>query len=223
MRKAKIILIASITLGTLPQLLLGYVGQIKQPSQSSNVLDRSVQGNDLEYVTTTGAFFRAVNYTRVPGGIVKIDACREEAVSQTWQPLGYPLQQVLDTIVNADPRYKWVNEDGVINLLPSIGEPSLLQTPIKRFRAKDVSFARDALKSLLALPEVQKAMIRLHLKPGVNIFVSPQSPNPKSFSVSVEDITLREALNAIARAQGREVWEYIEIHCDGRNEVVIRF
>jgi len=61
------------------------------------------------------------------------------------------------------------------------------------------------------------------LKPGISVFVSGETPKPKAFSVHCRNVTLREALNAIARAQGRAVWNYIETHCEGRNEVIIRF
>jgi hypothetical protein len=61
------------------------------------------------------------------------------------------------------------------------------------------------------------------LRWGVTLFVSGQSPHPASFSVHCKDVTLKGALNAIARAQGFAVWDYVETHCDGKDEVVIRF
>lgn len=66
-------------------------------------------------------------------------------------------------------------------------------------------------------------MEELGLKAGIALFVSPGSSHAKAFSVRVKDVTLRQALNAIARAEGTYIWGYIETHCEGRNEVVIRF
>jgi hypothetical protein len=138
-------------------------------------------------------------------------------------PAGSPLHQVLDAIVGTDRRYGWHIENGVVNLLPAAGEPSLLQTRLVRFRVEKSYSVFDALGRLLVLDEVKKRMEELRLKPGIALFVSGQSPHPKEFSVHCKDVTLREALNAIARAQGRAVWDYLETHCEGRNEVVIRF
>ncbi|MGH9963033.1 MAG: hypothetical protein ACREBC_38940, partial [Pyrinomonadaceae bacterium] len=103
------------------------------------------------------------------------------------------------------------------------GEPELLGTRINKFYSKRVSSASYALSQLLALPEVTKAMNDLDLKPGVVLVKSLSRPHPPKFSVRQDGGTLRQALNAIARAHGREVWQYIETHCDGSNEIVITF
>ena len=65
-------------------------------------------------------------------------------------------REALDTIVEADPRYRWQLVDEVVNLLPADGEPALLNTRISKFRVTDVTSALDALSQLLALPEVKK-------------------------------------------------------------------
>ena len=155
------------------------------------------------------------------GGSPRVLDCDGDYFKQVWSPLNKTLRWALDTIVEVDPRYRWQVVDQVINLLPAEREPALLQTRIKEFRAENISFAMDTVSPLLALPEVKKAMDDLHLKHGIAGFVT--SPSPKPFSVKCENVTLRQALNAIARAEGRGVWDYTEIHCDGRNEVVIRF
>lgn len=87
----------------------------------------------------------------------------------------------------------------------------------------DIDSADVALGSLLALPEVKQAMNALGLNHGLVLLVSPTSPRPSKFSVNCKGASLRGVLNCIARAQGRAIWDYLETHCNGRNEVVIKF
>jgi hypothetical protein len=204
-------------------VVMGQTNQVKKPISSEDILARQVPGNDLEYLTTVDAVSLTLNYAGAAGGIIRIGSCTEETIKQPWKAQGSPLRQVLDTIVAADPRYRWQHEDGVINIVPATGEPDFLRVRITEFQVKNISSANAALGHLLALPEVKKGMADLNLKHGLNLFVSPKSPLPETFSVHCRDVTLRQALNAIARAQGRAVWDYIEMHCDGKNEVVIRF
>jgi hypothetical protein len=108
-------------------------------------------------------------------------------------------------------------------VLPAAGEPAFLSTPISELDVRNVTSADWPLGKLQASPEVKKAMRDLGLRWGVTLFVSGQSPHPASFSVHCKDVTLKGALNAIARAQGFAAWDYVETHCDGKDEVVIRF
>lgn len=144
---------------------------------------------------------KSVAYTGVPGGIVKIGSCEEETLKQPVKTQGVLLREVLNTIVAADPRYYWQHEDGVVNLLPTKGEPVLLKTPITQFRVKDAVSAELVVDKLLALSEVQKKMQELHLSHGLKLLVIPSSPKLSTFSVHCKNVTLREALNEIARAQ----------------------
>ncbi|MEK6406177.1 MAG: hypothetical protein AABN34_04360 [Acidobacteriota bacterium] len=192
--------------------------QIAKPS-AHEMLERSLPGNEVDYFTTTDAFHMSLG--GMAGGSARVLDCDGDYFKQVWSPLNKTLRQALDTIVENDPRYRWQVVDQVINLLPATGEPVLLQTRIKEFRVENISLAMDTVSPLLKLPEVKKAMDDLDLKHGIAGFFT--SPSPKPFSVKCENVTLRQALNAIARAEGRAVWDYVETHCYKQNEVIIRF
>jgi hypothetical protein len=194
-----------------------------QENASEGILQRKVPGDELEFLKTRDVFYSSLWRTRLPGGMVRLVDCEEDTLMQSWKPLDSPLSQVLDTMVATDPRYRWQVQDGVVNLLPTAGEPTLLKTRLNEFHVENISSAREALSWLLALPEVKKGMRDLHLKPRIAIITGGSAPNPPKFSVKQRGGTLRQALNAIAYAQGRAIWQYIEIHCDGKHEVVIRF
>lgn len=217
------VLVACIFVGLLVASLSGQIKQKGQSSMSDNVLRRPVRGDELAQLTTPDAFYSSLDRPGVPGGIVRVLNCQTDSFKQAWRPRNSPLSQVLNTLVAGDPRYRWEVEGGVVNLLPANGEPALLQTRINKFSAKEVSSASVALDRLLALPEVKKQMHKLHLEPGVALVIQLSEPHPRKFSVSSDGGTLRQALNAVAREQGREVWQYVETHCGRTNEVVIRF
>jgi hypothetical protein len=204
-------------------LVMGVSGQTTQMARPSadEMLDRPLPGNEVEYLTTSNAFSRALGGVGLAGGSVRILDCRGDYFKQLWSPLDKTLRQALDTIVEMDPRYRWQLADEVIDLLPATGEPALLQTRIREFSVEDITSAIDTVTPLLKLPEVNKAMTELNLKPGVGVFITSRTPKP--FSVTLKNVTLQQALNAIARAQGRAVWDYVETHCEDRHEVVIRF
>ena len=204
-------------------LVIAAPGQTTQSAKPSTdeMLERSLPGNEVDYFTTTDAFHMSLGRIGMIGGSVRILDCHGDYFKQLWSPLNKTLRQALVTIVETDSRYRWQVADEVINLLPAAGEPALLQTRISEFRAENITSGIDTVTPLLKLPEVQKAMHDLNLKPGIAVFVT--SPSRKPFSVTCKGLTLRQVLNAIARAQGRIVWDYVETHCGDRNEVIIRF
>jgi hypothetical protein len=204
-------------------LILAVLAPPKHPQEKSreDVLQRKVPGAELEYLTTTDVFHSSLGRVSVPGGMVRIFNCREDTIKHNWKAQGSTLAQTLDAIVAADSRYRWEIADGVVNLLPASGVPTLLRTRINEFHVESTTSSLDALLQLLKLPEVKEAMGSLHLKPG--LMLVDYWSTPRQFSIRSEDVTLRQALNAISRANGRDIWEYVEIHCDGKDEVVIRF
>jgi hypothetical protein len=218
-------LIAAIVIGILVPSIFGQNDQdVKSDSLREILIEHRVVKSDLEHRTVTNAFSGSLSRAKVPGGIVTVSSCPGEEVKHTYPGLPSPLtlREALDAIVVADPRYRWQVEDGIINLMPVRGEPELLDTRIAEFYLENAVSVLAALSRLLELPEVRQRRIELGLKSGLQ-FGGLQSPNPRRLTVHLQDVTLREALNAIARAHGYGVWSYTEFHCNGRNEFSIEF
>ena len=191
-----------------------------QNNASSNNLERAVFAEQERSFTTAEAFHASLNRARVPGGMVTIVGCQEDTLKRNWKPQGQALGQVLNEIVGADRSYRWETQDGAVNLLPTSGEPPLLQTRIGEFSIKTNS-SLDALSELEKRTEMKEAMINLHLQGGLTIIM--YSPSPTEFSVRFKGGTLRQALNSIAVSRGTDIWTYREIHCGERNEATIKF
>jgi hypothetical protein len=190
--------------------------------RTEGALERQVPGYNVERLTSFNAFSSALTYTHTPGGIVRVGACSDEPTVFTWRPAGANLRDTLKAIVLADPRYTWEYREGLVNILPVGGEPALLKTRIAKLDVGNATSANWPLGLLLALPEVKKAMTDLKLRWGVKLYFGAES-RQHGFSVLCKDVSLLEALNAIARSHGSAVWDYVETHCDGKDEVTISF
>lgn len=191
-----------------------------QTNPSQTVLQRAVSAYEERSLTTPEAFHASLDSARAPGGMVTIVGCEEDRLKKSWNPKGQPLGQVLNEIVGADRNYRWETQDRGVNLLPTSGEPPLLQTRVGGFSITTRS-SLDALDQLMTRTEVKEAMINLHLTGGLTTIM--YSPSLTEFSVRFKGGTLRQALNAIAVSRGTDIWDYREIHCHDRNEVAIRF
>ena len=111
---------------------------------------------------------------------------------------------VMNAIVQSSKKYQWRQTGGFIDVWPSAGSNPLLETRISSFNVKDVS-PSEAFDRLLNLPEVQASMTALNLKRRAPD-VSPGKLSSSRFSVNLEGVSLREALNRIAHESRIEIW-----------------
>lgn len=193
-----------------------------QTGNAEEVLTRKIKWSETESLTTTNALSRVLANTKVPGGIVRVFDCSGEPIKQEWEPKEYSLNNALDALVSSDPQYHWELDNGVINFLPNAGSPAFLEVRIKELRVPNATSVIFAYNELMLLPEVRKAVIDFGLTDSFERFQGP-TPDKSDFNISCKDVTLREALNAIVRVDGKAVWAYHENHCNGRNSFSIEF
>jgi hypothetical protein len=204
--------------------MFAQVGQQSVNSGVDNILARRVEGADVEYISTLQAFSKALFQAGAPGGIVRTSGCEGDGVTHRWQPLGSSLRDVLDGIVNTDPKYRWDAEKEVINAIPVTGEPELLRTHIREFKVQDAVWPGSTLSSLFSTPEVKASLDRLGLNEALKAGSFPVPRARKvGHTVQCNNVSLREALNSIARAFGNAVWFYKEDHCNGKDQYSIDF
>ena len=111
---------------------------------------------------------------------------------------------VMNAIVQSSKKYQWRQTGGFVAVWPSAGSNPLLETRIGSFNVKDVS-PSEAFDQLLNLPEVQANMTAFNLKRRAPD-VSPGKLSSSRFSVNLEGVSLREALNKIAQESRIEIW-----------------
>jgi hypothetical protein len=200
-----------------------YLRQEMPQKLPDNPLERQVPYTNADLLTTRNAFHAALGPARVLGGIVTVIGCEQEPRTQMFRGMGQSVRDIMDQLVSMDPKFRWEMDDGVIDVLPAAGEPPLLRVQIPAFEVIDITSPGAGQGKIEQMPEVRKAMADLGLGWGLSVFSTLLSPHPKKFSVQFKGGSVREALNAIARAEGSSIWDYAESHCNGKGEVLISF
>jgi hypothetical protein len=114
------------------------------------------------------------------------------------------LADVLNAIVKAEPRYQWRECDGGVEVLPVEGGSPLLETIISSFQLGEAD-EMEAINQLLNSPEVQVSLRALNLSHSDSVR-APAGRNGKKFSVSLEGVTMRQALHRIVTEGGGLFW-----------------
>lgn len=165
----------------------------------------------------------AIFVSQVPGGVAYLP--QEQNELHFNKALSNPTyRDVFNAIVAADPRYKWEVTDGTINFVPVNNYPELLNTPISEFNAEG-AYNLQLIKALEQLPEVQQRAKEL----GFCTADCPGTTNVARLSsatlvtIHCANLTLRDVLNSIVRANGNAVWSYTEETRDGKKSFHLNF
>lgn len=186
--------------------------------QSGNILDRRAINLSLKDVTIHEALLEALINAGVPGGVAVSHDCGA-LPRHSLTPANPSLRGLLDAIVLAEPGYTWEVRDGVVNLITHVGLSPFLQTMVPRFEINGPTTPREALEKLLLIPEVRNQAERYlgsRLGQGGPYAFSLRGPKPsqaKKLSLKATNITVREALNSIARTNGTGVWMLSQSRC----------
>jgi len=114
------------------------------------------------------------------------------------------IADVMNAMVQSAKKYQWQQTGGFVNVWPLAGSNPLLETKISRFNVKDLT-PSEAFDQLFNLPEVQTNMTDLNLKRRAPEG-TPARLSSARFSVNLEGVSLREALNKIAQESHLDIW-----------------
>jgi len=139
-------------------------------------------------------------------------------------PAGKSLRETMNSLVEVDPRYRWETDKGVVNVLPIVNRQSILDLRIEAFSSRDAKDVNLALEHLLQKSEIKERISQLGLTQAPREFgptsvqkAGSESISPvKRVSVECKEATVRQALNSIARADGKAIWIYEEFQQQGR-------
>jgi len=212
-----------LALALLPSL--GVSRQVASAPQE-DVLSRSAMIGDVP-LPAFSAFEGALLLSGVPGGVAFMEGCSDQPLPMV-HPHGTTLREVLNSITHGDSAYAWRMREGVVNLEPSTGLPALLRTNLKTYDSGDATDAGSAVTFLSSSPEVTRAAAKIGLAHNVSgsaLSGMAQGPPPpkKPLGIRLHDVTLLEALNAIARANKHGVWTYRETHCGSVHQFDVSF
>ena len=133
---------------------------------------------------------------------LELDTQRQQVVRVSLQDA--TLTDVMNAIVHSANQYQWRQTDRFVDVWPLAGSNPLLETRISTFNVKDLS-ASEAFDRLLNLPEVQANITALNLKRRAPD-IPPGKLSSSRFSLNLEGVSLREALNRIAQESRIEIW-----------------
>ncbi len=219
----------SFFLMTLPAVaLLPSLRASRQTASASqeDVLTRPARIGDRS-LPAVSAFQGALLVSGVPGGVAFVEGCSGQPLPMV-RPHGITLLDVLNSITAGDSTYVWRKRKGVVNLEPSTGLPALLRTHLDIYDSGRVSDAVSAVTFLSSSPQVTRAATKLGLAqnalgPGLGSMVQGTPPPKKPLGIRVHDVTLLDALNAIARANKHGIWVYRETHCGSIQQFNLSF
>ncbi|MGH2397853.1 MAG: hypothetical protein ACRDFW_12935 [bacterium] len=189
-------------------------------SDAREILGRSARIESRERATASEAFGQLLGGAGVPGGIVSLEGCNPEPARMIEGGVS-ALGDALDSLALSYPSYRWEMQGGVVNVVPAVGTPSLLDTNIGLLEIDDRMSASLLLQRVFESREVQARSqeLKLHLgRIGVGIGSAsrPGAPPAKRRDPTVRTLrglTVRQALNAIVLLRGKSVWSYHERIC----------
>jgi hypothetical protein len=129
-------------------------------------------------------------------------AARQQGVAVNIDLRDVTFPQILDGIIKSAPGYQWRERDSSIEVLPVEAANPFLDTMVSNFRVRDVDQGM-AISQLLYQPEIRNAMKAMGLKRRDPIVL----PSEKRFTLTLSGLTMRQALNRIAKESG--VWYWI--------------
>ncbi|HLK63474.1 MAG TPA: hypothetical protein VKU19_08540 [Bryobacteraceae bacterium] len=183
-------------------------------------------GVQLELEPASSAFGALLRINARPGGMIIVSGCGVPARYSVGFSAGMPWSTALDTLTSIFPENYWTFKDGVANLLPKQGVPSVMDVQIERFEWDTAANEPSAIFRIFDANGVKSHLTALGLTPysGLQAFTWLQKapkvvngvPEPRrGQKYKLENVTVLTALNAIAAAYGDEFWLYEERKCGG--------
>jgi hypothetical protein len=116
---------------------------------------------------------------------------------------------VLNAIMAQESNYKWVEINGVVNVIPKQNMNSILDVKIALFHVRDAN-GFDIHRVIVSLPEVKRWLGQNHLAERtptvVDVLVGRNGAALSKISLELQRVTLRQILNKIVRSPGFRSW-----------------
>jgi hypothetical protein len=148
---------------------------------------------------------------RIPIGIESSSDDRKNLVLNIDTSNGGTLSDVLNSIVEQVPIYRWEVRDGVINIVPNQSRDpfleKLLSTHIDKFTPKPGITKFDIRNTLADLPEVHSLLEENKItlfKYGDHVYYP--SIYTKEVDLSISDTDVRGVLNKVVRDSEHKLW-----------------
>jgi hypothetical protein len=195
-RKAKLVLLAI----TLHFALLPVIAQ----GQCNDQLTRKVSAFKVSGTTAHVILQRLAGQYKIPIGLESLPE-EETPKGITVEVKEGTVRDVLDAVVEADPRYEWKVVDGVINVFPRERKDSLLTTVVSDYKIYQLN--RDEIKeSITEVPEIKSKLSSLGIQRRDVVSLPMESKQLTPFTLNLHNVTMRKILNEVLRESGSHYW-----------------
>jgi len=203
-------------------LLAGGLPSLFSQPRTNDPLSQTVRLK-LDHVNTPDAVTQVLLDADLPGGISVVNYCGGYA-TRDLRPSQNSVRGVLNAVVSTDPNYLWRVNEGVVNLSPRYTKNHFLETVIPKLELENVKTPDEALQALLAIPEVDRqathelgSRVAEGYAYGFSVNGPAVSERQSSFSLALKDVTVRDALNSIAKSSGGGIWVLVKNECTNGN------
>jgi len=167
------------------------------------------------------AFDLVLIAARRPGGAVFSYGCEEPAQTLLSIPSTYSLASAFDLLTAAYPTHYWTVRDGVVNLLPKLNLPAILDAHVERLAWDTTDPAIVSVGRVFGLSAIKHRLAELGFTGDVDVTGLQETPRvvdgvpqkPKGRGWKIENLTLLTALNRVAASYGVFRWWYEERTC----------
>jgi hypothetical protein len=186
---------------------------VKHRPGIGNTLNRKVPSWAFKNKTTIQAL---LFNSKVKGGVVYSDSS-DLTRNYQFQPKSPRLKDVLDSVVEAAPSYRWELKNNLIYLFPKAGIPSLLSLVISEFQVAKISdFDRfDHLEQSREFQQKAKELGYANFDSDIVRRIHRLGYDVK-FSLDCRNSTVMEILDVYARKSGRDRWSFVEYDRNGK-------
>lgn len=201
-RKSTIIFVGPVLLCVLASVCVAQ-------SQANKHLDKKVASFELSDVPMSLLLERLAKTYQVPIGLETIPKEGDKASHEFSVRIEEgTVRDVLEAVIRADPRYKWEEIDGVINVSPKTGGSPILEIVVSNFRV-DYANRKDAGLSIIQLPEVKARLKELGLtRSDFGSLPAPSYDDLPRFSLRLRNVSVRRILNEIMKISGSSYWVF---------------
>ena len=123
------------------------------------------------------------------------------------------VDELMEGVIKAAPGYRWRNQNGFIDVYPSDAGCPLLETAVSDFHADNTNWLA-AVEALINSSEVGTEMNVLGL---TRLNLDHQTAPTNLFSVSLKNVSLRQALHEITKSSKNSFWMFKRSGNRGQN------